>query len=181
MAMAMATVVFARVDRAAAKQRRLQRTVRLTARASAVLFGTAAWTAAAGPTATRQAKWLYAGFAVAHAAHFAAVARYAHVTGGRNLFPGGRSLHSVGGWPTIIGIYGAFGALVIAGRATLAPPEAARPQSAKAGRGAIGLIGAMFVSTYLRQIPSSRWFAAPATVIGLGVTASLVADASRRP
>jgi hypothetical protein len=39
------------------------------------------------------------------------------MTGGHRLFPGGRSLHDVGGWRTVVGIYAAFAGLAASGRA----------------------------------------------------------------
>ena len=61
---------------------------------------------------------LYLGFMAAHAAHFTLVARYAMVTGGQGLFPGGRSMNDVGGWPTVASIYTFFAGLAFTGWAT---------------------------------------------------------------
>lgn len=47
--------------------------------------------------------------AAASAAHFVAVSRFAHATNGGNLFPGGRSLDDMGGWPTVLAVYAADG------------------------------------------------------------------------
>ena len=87
------------------------RAVQLTARSSALLFAAAQATSALGPRAGRAPRLLYLAFMAAHAVHFAVVARYAVVNNGRDLFPGGRSLHDVGGWPTVAGIYTFFAGL----------------------------------------------------------------------
>ena len=94
----------------------LRRTVRLTARASGLLFAGALATRAARPGRDKTAQQLYIAFAATHLVHFAVVARYAMATGGRNLFPGGRHLDDVGGWPTVLTIYALFGGLVVTGR-----------------------------------------------------------------
>ena len=99
----------------------LHQVVRLTARASALLFAAAQGSSALKP-AQRASRPLYVAFMVAHAVHIVAVTRYAVRTGGRNLFPGGRSLQDVGGWRTVAGIYGAF-----AGLALTACGQARRP------------------------------------------------------
>jgi hypothetical protein len=90
----------------------------------------------------------------AHAAHFAAVTRYAVRTGGQNLFPGGRSMQDVGGWPTVLGIYALFAGLAVIGRAA----ETASPtdRSRTLGKAANTVIGAMFVGTYLGQLTFIR-------------------------
>jgi hypothetical protein len=152
--------------------------VRLTARSSAILFATAQATSALG----RRAAWagpLYLAFMAAHAAHFTVVARYAKVTGGHGLFPGGRSMNQVGGWPTMAGIYTSFAGLVFTGWVAGTPAAEARPWIHMAGRAATGLIGAMFVGTYLGQLSQSRWYALPAALVGTAEIANIVAGASR--
>ena len=94
--------------------------VRRTARTSALLFAAAQATSAFPPT-QRASRGFYAAFLAAHAAHFVAVTRYAVRTGGHNLFPGGRSLSDVGGWPTVAGIYVAFAGLAVTGWLAQAP------------------------------------------------------------
>ena len=116
----------------------------------------------------------------AHAVHFAVVARYAVVNGGRDLFPGGRSLNEVGGWPTVAGIYTFFAVLAGTGWVTGAPRAAGRPRVRVIGHAATGLIAAMFVGVYLGQLPRSRWYAVPATAVAGAVTANVVAQ-RRRP
>ena len=52
---------------------------------------------------------------VAHVVHFAAVTRYAVLSGGHDLFPGGRDLDDVGGWPTVAGIFTGFAGMAAIG------------------------------------------------------------------
>lgn len=156
----------------------LHRVVRLTARTSAILFAAAQAASAMDRSAGRTAHRLYVAFMIAHALHFTVVTRYAVATGGRRLFPGGRDLHDVGGWRTVLGIYAAFAALALAGgRAIPADPHA--PRHGIVGPTAAGLIAAMFVGTYLQQLPQSRWFAAPATAIGTTTVANILTSHRR--
>lgn len=128
------------------------RAVRLTARASAVLFAAAQATSAPGLRATRASRPLYLAFMAAHAVHFTVVSRYAIANGGRDLFPGGRSMNDVGGWPTVLGIYTFFAGLALTGWITGRPAVSSRPRMRVAGRAANGLIAAMFIGTYLGQL-----------------------------
>ena len=90
---------------------------------------------------------------MAHAAHFAAVSRYAVLTGGRHLFPGGRSLAGVGGWPTMAGIFAAFSGIAVTGWLAQAQNPSGRPTwLPAAGRAATGLIAVMFASVYLQPV-----------------------------
>jgi hypothetical protein len=151
----------------------LHRAVRLTARSSALLFAGAHMAHALGPRTARAWPPLYLGFLAAHGTHFAVVARYAKVTGGRALFPGGRNLDDVGGWPTVAAIYAAFAGLALTGWASGGPLAARRSGVRIAGRVAKGVIGAMFVGTYLGQLPRSAWNAVPASLVGAAVAANL--------
>lgn len=160
-----------------AHRRRLHRAVRWTARASGLLFAAALATSVTGPRARRASPWLYAGFVTVHAVHFSAVVRFARVTGGQGLFPGGRSLGDMGGWPTVAAIYSGFGALVGVGRFAVGPPGSSGPRRDVAGRAAVGVIGLMFVGTYLGQLRRSRLVALPATLIGAAVTARIARGA----
>jgi hypothetical protein len=158
----------------------LHRVVQLTARTSGLLFAAAQTASALNRSAihraaSRAAHPLYLAFMTAHAIHFTVVARYAVATGGRRLFPGGRNLDDVGGWRTVFGIYTAFAALAVVGTTAItADPN--QPRHRVTGLTATGLIAAMFVSTYLRQLPRSRWFAAPAINIGAATVANIVAS-----
>jgi hypothetical protein len=130
----------------------VHRVVRLTARTSALLFAAAQVTSAARPT-RRASRRLYAAFLLAHTAHFAAVTRYAIITGGRHLFPGGRNLADVGGWPTMAGIFGVFYGLAATGWP--APPRALLAHWVRRPvvRGvSTGVIAAMFASVYLQRL-----------------------------
>ncbi|MFP5282333.1 MAG: hypothetical protein ACLGIF_02670 [Actinomycetes bacterium] len=161
-------------------QAALYRAVRLTARTSGLLFAASQAAPALGPRTIRAAQPLYLGFLAAHATHFAVVARYARVTGGRALFPGGRNLGDVGGWPTVLGIYTFFAALALTGRAAAAPDPTGRPTAGVAARVATGIIGTMYVGTYLGQLSRSRWYAAPAGVIATAVAANALTARNRR-
>ena len=92
---------------------KLHLSVRLTARASALLFAAAQAAPALGSNIGRASRPLYLGFIAAHATHFTLVARYAHVNGVRNLFPGGRNMNEVGGWPTVLTLYALFAGLAV--------------------------------------------------------------------
>ena len=151
----------------------LYRAVRLTARTSALLFAAAQASQAVGARAAVARQPLYLGFMAAHATHFALVTRYAKATGGRGLFPGGRNLHDVGGWLTVATIYTFFAGLAGTGWAAGTPAVRNTPGIGTAGRIATGIIGAMFVGTYLGQLPRSTWYAVPAAVVGAAVLANL--------
>lgn len=159
---------------------RVYRAVHLTARTSALLFAAAQAAAALGLRAERASRPLYLAFMAAHAVHFSVVVRYAVVNDGRDLFPGGRSLHDVGGWPTVAGIYTFFAGLAVTGWATGTPRAASRRAIRIIGRTATWLIAGMFVEVYVRQLPRSRWYAVPATAVAGAVTAKVVAQRLRR-
>ena len=152
----------------------LYRAVRLTARSSAMLFAAAQATQALGPRAGQAWRPLYLGFMAAHATHFTVVARYAKITGGRALFPGGRNLNDVGGWPTVAAIYTLFAGLAATGWAAGASRSTSSRRVGIAGRVATGTIGAMFAGTYLGQLPRSGWNAVPAAIVTAAVLASLL-------
>ncbi len=164
----------------AASTAQVYRAVQLTARSSALLFAAAQATSALGPRAGRAPRILYLAFMAAHAVHFTVVARYAVVNRGRDLFPGGRSLHDVGGWRTVAGIYTFFAGLAVTGWIAGAPRAAGQPTLRVAGRAATGLMAAMFVEVYLGQLPRSRWYALPITVVAGSVTAKFLAQHVRQ-
>jgi hypothetical protein len=152
----------------------LHRAVRLSARSSALLFAAAQAVPVFGPRAAQAWRPLYLAFMAAHAAHFAVVVRYAKITGGHALFPGGRNLHDVGGWPTVAAIYTVFSGLAVTGWAANAPAAATHRRAVRtAGRIAIGTIAAMFVGTYLGQLPRSGWNAVPAAIVGAAAVGNL--------
>jgi len=150
---------------------KLRRSVRLAARASALLFAAAQAAPALGSHIGRASRPLYLGFVAAHATHFTLVARYAHVTGGRDLFPGGRSMNEVGGWPTVLAIDTVFAGLAVTGWAGMSQ-RTRPPWHRAAGCAATGLIGALFVGTFLGQLARSPWYALPATVVSAAVMAN---------
>jgi hypothetical protein len=152
----------------------LYRAVRVTARSSAMLFAASQATQALGPRAAHAWRPLYLGFMAAHATHFAVVVRYAKITGGRGLFPGGRNLNDVGGWPTVAAIYTIFASLAATGWAGGASRSTSGRRVGIAGRVATGTIGAMFAGTYLGQLPRSGWNAVPAAIVASAVLASLL-------
>jgi hypothetical protein len=139
-----------------------------------MFFAAAQAAQALGPPAARAWGPLYVGFMAAHATHFAVVAKYAKITGGRALFPGGRNLNDVGGWATMAAIYALFAGLAaIGGVAGAAPTDSGRLR--RAGRVATGIIGAMFAGTYLGLLRRSGWNAVPAAIVATAVVASLTA------
>ena len=147
------------------------RTVQLTARSSALLFAAAQAASALGPRTGRAPKLLYLAFMAAHAGHFAAVAAYAGVNGGRDLFPGGRSMNDVGGWSTVAGIYTLFSGLAVTGSAAGARRAPGWPSHGVMGQTAMWVMAAMFVGVYVGQLPRSRWYAVPATAVAGAMTA----------
>ena len=148
----------------------LHRTVRLTARTSAVLFTTAQIAQALRRPTPSAWRPLYLAFVAAHVVHFGFVARFAQRTRGHALFPGGRDMHDVGGWTTVLGIYTLF--LTLATVGWVAAP-ADRHQGRRLGVAATTIIGAMFVSFYLNQIPRSSRHAVPGAVIAAAVLANI--------
>ena len=159
----------------------VHRAVRVTGRTSAVLFAAAQFSQALRLPSVGAWRPLYLGFVATHAVHFTAVTRYAAMTNGRNLFPGGRDMNDVGGWPTVLGIYALFFALASTAWAGSSRAGRVQPGVRRAGSAANGLLGAMFASFYLGQIPQSRWNALPATIIGAAVLTNIEAAHKRPP
>ncbi|HEY5788393.1 MAG TPA: hypothetical protein VIT65_26845 [Microlunatus sp.] len=149
----------------------LHRTVRLTARTSAVLFTSAQIAQALRRPTPSAWRPLYLAFVAAHAIHFGFVARFAQRTHGQALFPGGRNMDDVGGWTTVLGIYALFLTLATVGW-TAAPTDT--HQGRRPGVAATTIIGAMFISFYLNQLPRSRWYAVPGATIAAAVLANIV-------
>jgi uncharacterized protein len=156
------------------------RTVQLTARGSALLFAAAQATSALGPRTGRAPRLLYLAFMAAHAVHFTVVAAHAKVNGGRDLFPGGRSMNEVGGWATVVGIFASFSGLAVTGWATGASRATGRPLMRAIGQAATSVMAAMFVGVYLGQVPRSPWYAVPATVVAGAASANVLAGRLRR-
>jgi hypothetical protein len=155
----------------------LHRAVRLSARTSVVLFTSAQVAQALRRPTPSTWRPLYVAFVAVHAIHFGLVTAFARRTHGRALFPGGRNMHDVGGWPTVFGIFGLFLGLSTAGWMAAEPADPRRgPHWGPhwVGRAAPALIGAMFASVYLGRLPRSLWHAAPGAVIGAAVVANIV-------
>ena len=148
------------------------RAVRLTARTSALLFAGAQAASAFGPRAAPVSRRLYLAFMAAHAVHFSVVSTYAVVNGGRDLFPGGRSLNQAGGWPTVVSIYTLFSGLALTGWAAGGPLATTHPKMGTVGHAAIRVIAVMFVGVYLGQLTRSPWYALPATAVAGAATAN---------
>ena len=148
----------------------LHRTVRLTARTSAVLFTSTQIAQALRRPTPSAWRPLYLAFVAAHAVHFGFVTRFAQRTYGRALFPGGRNMHDVGGWPTVLGIYLLF--LTLATVGWMAAPADGH-QGRSPGVAATTVMGAMFVSFYLQQVPRSPWHAVPGAIVGAAVLANI--------
>jgi hypothetical protein len=147
-----------------------------TARLSAVLFALSLLVPA---LATHRAKrWgrLQTAFIVAHTLHFACIAWLVSVSSGAGMFPGGRSVTEVGGWPVVLGIFALFYAVAfLASRARRA--DAAQTRLRTAGKLATVFIGFMFVATYLPLVTRSGWYALPALLVTAAVAADLRAPA----
>jgi hypothetical protein len=158
-------------ERSTMKTATLHRTVRLTARTSAVLFTSAQIAQALRRPTPSAWRPLYLAFVAAHAVHFGFVARFAQRTRGQALFPGGRNMHDVGGWTTVLGIYALF--LILATVGWMAAPADPHQSRGPGGVAATTLIGAMFVSFYLQQISRSPRHAVPGTIIAAAVLANI--------
>ena len=81
------------------------------------------------------------------------------VTGGRGLFPGGRSMNDVGGWPTVAGIYTFFAGLAFTGWATRAPAAMSNHRMRLAGRTAHRAHWGYVRRHIQGQFSQSRWYA----------------------
>ena len=156
------------------------RAVRLTARTSALLFAGAQATSAFGSRAAPVSRRLYLAFMAVHAVHFSVVSTYAKVNGGRDLFPGGRSLDQAGGWPTVLSIYTLFSSLALTGWAAGGPLATTHPEIGTIGHAATRVIAAMFVGVYLGQLIRSPWYALPATAVAGAATADILTHRRRR-
>ena len=115
---------------------RVYRAVRLTARGSALLFAGAQAASALGPRAAPASRRLYLAFMAVHAIHFTVVSTYARINGGRDLFPGGRSLSQAGGWRTVVSIYTLFAGLALTGWAAGGPLATTHPKIGTVGHAA---------------------------------------------
>lgn len=153
------------------------RVVRVTARTSAMLFASAQAAPLAGRRGASAGDALYRAFLVAHAVHFTAVARYAVLTGGHDLFPGGRDLDDVGGWPTVAGIFTGFAGVATIGWVGRPTRTGVTPRIRAAATAARTVIGSMFTGTFAGRIPQSAWYAIPTVISG---TATVLATRGSR-
>lgn len=130
-----------------------------TGRLSAALFAGALVGAALAWHAVR----LWLAFMAAHTIHFAAVAWFAVVNDGQNLFPGGRSLAEAGGWPALLAIAAFFYALALISLASMTRPFARRLRMA--GVLTTGIIGFMFLAVYVPMLRIAAIFVLLAAAI----------------
>jgi hypothetical protein len=156
--------------------------VHWTARASAVLFATAllAPTLLAPTLALRRSLLPYVGFMMAHTIHFGFVVWLAMVTGGAKMFPGGRDIGDVGGWPAVFGIFTFFYVLATAGLLARRRGSEAGRALRFGGRFATTFLGYMFVSTYVPLVSRSAWYALPAALVALAVLVDLFGNKLRQ-
>jgi hypothetical protein len=154
--------------------------VHWTARLSALLFAAALAAPLLPRPLARRSQALYVGFVLANSLQFLSVTWLARMTGGANLFPGGRSLADVGGWPAMFGIFGFFYALALVG--FVARQRGARASSGlrAAGTFSTTFIGFMFVATYVPLVARSRWYAIPAVLVAASVLVNIMGERLRR-
>ncbi|MGC4096391.1 MAG: hypothetical protein QM706_04685 [Nitrospira sp.] len=150
--------------------------VHLTARASAILFATALLVPVLFHRTQQHSQGLYGVFIVAQTAHFGCVIWLANEMGGRNMFPGGKSIEEVGGWPIVFGICSLFYALAVVRLITSSMEMGTRWRPQTASRMATAMIGGMFLSVYVPLIPQSSWYAALAALLTIGITADLLRE-----
>jgi hypothetical protein len=102
---------------------------------------------------------------------FAAVSAFAVAGGGENLFPGGRSLAEVGGWPSLLAIFALCYSLAFVGlRAQLGGGAASRGLQVS-GLAATTMLALMYYLTYLPLVRTHSWFVVPVIALSaaLGV------------
>jgi hypothetical protein len=151
-----------------------RRVVRLTARTSAMLFAGAQVAPLACRRCARVGETLYQAFMAAHVVHFASVTRYTLLTGGHDVFPGGRDLHDVGGWPTVAGIFTGFAGVATigwVGRPITRVPPGVRTAAGAAAR---TVIGTLFAGTFASQIARSAWYVVPMVISGVATVLGIV-------
>lgn len=152
----------------------------MTGRLSALLFVTALLAPAVSGRASRRSAGFFLAFITAHTAHYAAVVWFAVANGGRDLFPGGRSLQDVGGWLTVLGLFAFFYVLAFIGLAARRAGLAAGRWLRGADRMATILIGLQFVATYAPLVTRSLWFVAPTALLFIALVAYAFGDKVRR-
>jgi hypothetical protein len=141
--------------------------VHWSARTSAVLFALSLAAPLVPKWLARPSEALYVGFVAANTVQFYFVTQLALATGGANMFPGGRSLADVGGWPSVLGIFTFFYVLALMG--WLSRRDSAKSRLRAAGVFSRTFIGFMFVSTYIPLIARSPWYALPCALVAAAV------------
>jgi hypothetical protein len=154
--------------------------VHLSARVSAMLFGASLAVPALFRIQTSGGVGLYVAFVAAHSVHFAFVTWLARATDGVGIFPGGRDMAEVGGWPALFGIFTFFYVLAFLGLAARLRANQAGASLRAAGKVSTLFIGFMFVSTYVPLVSRSPWYALPATLVTLAVLVDVAAPRVRR-
>ena len=150
--------------------------IKWTARLSAILFALSLLVPALSPHRRPHSVRLQIAFIVAHTLHFSFVARLASVTGGAGMFPGGRSVAQVGGWPAVLAIFALFYAVAFIALAARRS-DADQPRLRTAGKLSTAFIGFMFVATYVPLVARSGWYAFLALLVAAAVAADLRARA----
>ncbi|UVT16029.1 MAG: hypothetical protein H8K04_00200 [Nitrospira sp.] len=155
--------------------------VHWSARLSALLFAMALALPALTTRLSRHATALYLAFMIAHTVHFGFVVWMAHVTDGANMFPGGRSVEDVGGWPTVFAIFALFYALAFVGLAARRVGSEAGHTLRRASRVTTTCVGLLFVVTYVGLLPQSLWYAVPGVLVAIGMIIEAFAITVRPP
>jgi hypothetical protein len=139
--------------------------VHWTARLSGLLFAAALAVPALFSVSACRRDELYLAFLLALTVHFGCVTWLATANGGSNMFPGGRSVAQVGGWPVVFGIFALFHAIVVVGFAARRAKSPVRRGLRWAGTFSRGFIGLAFVGTYLPLLAQSWWYALPGALV----------------
>jgi len=97
------------------------------------------------------------------------------------MFPGGRSVADVGGWPTVFSIFAFFYALAFTGFAARRAGPHAGPTLRLANRMTTACIGLLFVVTYVGLIPHSLLYAVRGALVTLGMIIDALGNTIRQP
>jgi hypothetical protein len=151
-----------------------------TARLSAVLFALSLLVPALSAQRAGHAGRIHVAFIVAQTLHFAFVAWLASATGGAGMFPGGRSVADVGGWPVVLAIFALFYAVAFIALA-IRRSGTHQTRLRTIGKLSTAFIGFMFVATYLPLVARSGWYALLALLVTAAVAADLRAHARVSP
>jgi hypothetical protein len=152
--------------------------VHWSARLSAILFALSLAAPVLPRFLARRSESLYLGFVAANTVQFLFVTLLALATGGANMFPGGRSVADVGGWPAVFGIFAFFYTLAFVGWVGRRAGASSRLRTA--GVLSRAFVGFMFVSTYVPLIARSAWYALPCALVAAAVVVDLTRWACAR-